>query len=472
MTARALLIAVVGALALVAAFASIPASARTTACPASNPPNELVIEGGSGQTAQLGKAFPDNLQVALANKNGCALTANLGGINLNFDAPGSGASGVFATGSIHAVVGTNSQGVATAPTFTANFTAGAYTVDVHSDYGTIELYLWNTAAGLAASIAAGAPSQEANVNAQFAQPLQARVLDANGSPVQGATVDFSVVPGVTGASATLLGEPSVTTDANGVATSPPLLANGIAGSYTATASTAGVATIATYTLDNHAAAVTLSSSSGAAQTAIVGKSFRRRLVANVLDASGQPIEGATVTFAITPATAGAGATFASGAGQATVVTSTDGVATSPAFVANTTAGTFSATATSTLTQRPLVFSLRNVAGTPATITAGAASGETAAPRARFPVRLAVTVTDKNGNPVAGAVITFRAPARGATGFFVLGPRRRTSVARVRTNAAGIAVAPPFVANRKQGGYAVSATVGGKRAAFALRNQHS
>jgi hypothetical protein len=84
----------------------------------------------------------------------------------------------------------------------------------------------------------------------------------------------------------------------------------------------------------------------------------------------------------------------------------------------------------------------------------------------------VTVADKDGNPVTGAVVTFRAPKHGATGFFVLGPHRRRSIARVRTNAAGIAVSPPFVASRKAGGYAVSATANGKRAAFALRNERS
>jgi hypothetical protein len=472
MTPRTLLGAVVGALALVAAVASVPAAAHTTACPATNHPNEIVIEGGSGQTAQLGKPFQESLQVALANKNGCPLTGNLAGLNVDFAAPGSGASGIFATGSNRAVVGTNAQGIATAPTLVANYTTGAYTVDVDSDYGTVELYLWNTAAGLAASIAAGAPTEEASVNAQFPQPLQARVLDANGNPVQGATVDFALVPGATGASATFLGQPSVTTDATGLATSPPLLANAIPGRYTATASTSGVAAIAMYALDNHAAAATLSSPSGSAQKATVDTNFRRHLGVALLDTTGQPLEGATVTFAITPAAAGAGATFAGGGQQATAVTGADGTTTSPALVANKTAGAFSATATSVLAQTPLVFTLRNVAGATASIMAGAASGETAAPHARFPVRLAVTVTDKNGNPVGGAIVTFRAPARGATGLFVHAGNRRTAVARVRTNDDGIAIAPVFVANRKTGGYAVTATTGGRRAAFALRNQAS
>jgi hypothetical protein len=45
------------------------------------------------------------------------------------------------------------------------------------------------------------------------------------------------------------------------------------------------------------------------------------------------------------------------------------------------------------------------------------------------------------------------------------------VVRVKTNADGIAVAPPFTANGKPGGFIVTATVAGTRAhaAFALVN---
>src|SRR5262249_38421260 len=69
--------------------------AAAAACPSSNPPNTLTLVAGSGQTAQLGKAFQSNLQVALANTNGCPLTGNLAGVNITFDAPGSGPSGFF-----------------------------------------------------------------------------------------------------------------------------------------------------------------------------------------------------------------------------------------------------------------------------------------------------------------------------------------------------------------------------------------
>jgi hypothetical protein len=82
--------------------------------------------------------------------------------------------------------------------------------------------------------------------------------------------------------------------------------------------------------------------------------------------------------------------------------------------------------------------------------------------------LAVTVTDANNNPVAGASVTFTAPARGARGHFAHGAR----AVRVTTSASGIAVAPVFTAGRLPGGYVVTASVAGAKraAAFALVNE--
>jgi hypothetical protein len=41
---------------------------------------------------------------------------------------------------------------------------------------------------------------------------------------------------------------------------------------------------------------------------------------------------------------------------------------------------------------------------------------------------------------------------------------------VKTNARGIAIAPPFTANGQTGGFAVTAAVAGLRTAFALVNR--
>jgi protocatechuate 3,4-dioxygenase beta subunit len=468
---RALVLAVVVA---AVALAASSAGARTLsgACPTPNPPNELVLVGGSGQTAQLGTQFAQNLQVALANTNGCPLTGSLAGVSVNFDAPGGGPSGVFAgSGSREAYVGTDSQGVATAPLFTANFTVGNYTVDAHSDFGTVDLPLSNTAGGLPSSITAtGTAGQEATINGSYGQPLQARVTDANGNPVQGANVTFSILPGPTGASASFLGAaPTATTDSNGLASSPALLANGVPGRFSATASAAGVSTVATYTLDNHAATMALQTTPMHVPSATVGSRYRSSLQARLLDASGQPIEGAPVTFAIAAADNGAGAGFLGGASQATALTDADGRATAPPLIADKTAGRFIATATASGAPTGR-YTLENLAAAPSGITAGAADGQPATVGEHFPIPLAVTVIDKNGNPVAGATVTFTAPATKASGRFTV--RRHTSrIVRVRTNSKGIAVAPPFTANASEGGYAVTAGLRNSsvRTAFSLMN---
>src|SRR5262249_17697320 len=57
----------------------------------------------------------------------------ISGVGVTFAAPSGGASGTFAGGVTSVVVTTNSGGVATAPTFTANGTAGSYTVTATAD---------------------------------------------------------------------------------------------------------------------------------------------------------------------------------------------------------------------------------------------------------------------------------------------------------------------------------------------------
>jgi adhesin/invasin len=189
----------------------------------------------------------------------------------------------------------------------------------------------------------------------------------------------------------------------------------------------------------------------------------------VLDSSGQPIEGATVTFTLPTAETGAGASFPGGGSQATATTDADGRATSPPLRANSTAGRFTATASITGVDKPVSYSLRNVAGKPTAIAAGAASGESTPAGSRFPIRLAVTVSDADDNPVAGALVNFTAPAQGPSGRF--GTRGSRTV-QVRTNASGVAIAPVFTANATPGGYIVTASVAGtqRRAAFALVNR--
>jgi hypothetical protein len=166
-------------------------------------------------------------------------------------------------------------------------------------------------------------------------------------------------------------------------------------------------------------------------------------------------------------TSAPGGSFAGGSAQASATTDAGGVAVSPPLTANDVAGAFGATATTTAAPGLVTFALRNLPARPTTITAGAASAQSAPVGARFPVRPAVVVDDAKGNPVPGARVTFTAPRQGAGGRFAGGRRTVSAV----TDASGIAVAPAFRANRTAGGYAVVASVRGaaRPAAFAFVN---
>jgi adhesin/invasin len=462
--------------------------AAAAACPTYNPPNALTLAGGTPQSAQLGAPFSDPLQVTLVNTNGCPLTTPLAGIAVTFAAPGGGPSGTFSSsGSNEVLVGTNVSGDATAPQFTANRLAGGYQLVASSDYGSVSFSLVNTASGVAATITpGGSASQSATVGSRYAQPLQATVLDVNGSPIDGATVTFTIgsAGGAAGAGGGASGpganfdgagvQVNELTNASGIATSPLFTANATAGRFTATAATVGTNDLASYPLDNIAGKPpTIRINGNAKQSAPVGAAYAKPLQVKVRDGAGRPLQGASVTFTLgaagtggagTASTAGAG--FTGGAAQATETTNAAGLATSPRLTANTTAGTFTATVTTTGTSKAARFVLHNRAGKPTAVSAGTAATESTTVGTRFPIRLAVTVTDKYGNPVAGVAVSFSAPARGASGRFG-GTKRATTT---KTDAKGIAVAPPFVANRTAGGYVVRASVAGRSAAFALVNQ--
>jgi hypothetical protein len=377
-----------------------PTGTGTSGCPLSNPPNQLTLVAGTPQTAILGSAFTDGLQVALSNSDGCPVTS-AAGVPVTFSAPSGGASGVFSTSASNtATVGADASGAVAAPPFTANTAAGSYTVTATSQYGSVSFSLTNTAAGIPARIVAiPLKSRSASVMSRYPQPLQVRVLDSDGNPVAGTTVTFTLDSGGSGACGTSTSssagasftggsaQASATTGSTGVASSPLLAANSTAGSFTATAAVSG------------------KEPSGG---------------------SGKENSGASGSDAATPVS----------------------------------------------------FSLSNLAGKPTKLTTGVGSTQSTATGTPFPIRLAVTVTDAQKNPVGGALITFSAPLAGASGHFTVhapGPHHRPRVShpyvKVKTNTCGIAVAPVFTANDTQGGYIVKATVKHARpAAFALVNE--
>ena len=107
--------------------------------------------------------------------------------------------------------------------------------------------------GAASITATGGTSQTAQVNTPFGLPLSAIVRDSTSNPVSGVTVTFTPsgsAPGVTFTG----GVNTAVTDASGLARSQTLTANALAGTYQVTASAAGVANPAVFTLTNVAGA--------------------------------------------------------------------------------------------------------------------------------------------------------------------------------------------------------------------------
>jgi hypothetical protein len=93
---------------------------------------------------------------------------------------------------------------------------------------------------------------------------------------------------------------------------------------------------------------------------------------------------------------------------------------------------------------------------PAQISVSAGNGQSAAINTDFAIPLAAIVRDVNGNPLAGIVVTFTAPAGGASGTFPGG----VLVVTANTDVNGIATAPTFTANGTVGSYSVLATTAG------------
>ena len=201
------------------------------------------------QSATVSSNFATALQATVKDASGNPVS----GISVTFTAPGTGPSGTF-SGSITASSNTNSSGVATAPILTANSQAGGpYTVTAMvAGVATPANYSLTNTAGTPASITAtvGTP-QSATVSTSFATALQATVKDASGNPVNGVSVTFTA-PG-SGSTATFSGSTTASSNTNssGVAIAPILTANSQAGGpYTVTATVAGVATAANYSLTN------------------------------------------------------------------------------------------------------------------------------------------------------------------------------------------------------------------------------
>jgi hypothetical protein len=319
----------------------------------------IAATSGTPQSHAVNGAFGQPL-VATVTTNG----APEGGITVTFTAPSTGASGTFSDStSTTANAITDSTGIATSPAFLANGTAGAYTVmaAVSGVPTPASFSLANTTGPPAAITATSGTPQSTAIDTAFSAPLVATVVDSGQNPVSGALVTFTApATGAGGGFAnTMTNTTTATTNANGVAISAPFTADGTSGSYTVTASVAGVTAPANFSLTNSpGAAATITATGGTPQTAEASKPFTAPLVATVLDGASNPVSGVLVTF--TAPTTGASGTFTNGTSTETDITTATGTATSSTFTANATVGgPYTVTASISALSTVASFSLTN-----------------------------------------------------------------------------------------------------------------
>jgi hypothetical protein len=201
-----------------------------------------------------------------------------------------------------------------------------------------------------------------------------------------------------------------------------------------------------------APAESIAATSGTPQSATVSTAFGAPLVATVTK-GGSPMSGALVTFTA-PAT-GASGTFAGGVNTAT--TNASGVATSAVFTANGTAGAYMVTVSVTGTTMTAGFSVTNTAVVAASVAAASGTPQSATVSTAFGAPLVATVLASNASPVSGVVVTFTAPATGASGTFA---SNSNATETDTTDASGVATSSTFTANGTTGVYTVTATVSG------------
>ena len=135
----------------------------------------------------------------------------------------SGQAWLTVTGTTNGVIGLSFTANNTVNTRTSNLTVCGARVTVTQTADTAASIA--KAAGTGQTVAPGLP---------FATALEVKIKDAAGQPVQGVPVTFTVVPGVTGASATFASKPvmPVLTNSSGEATAPKLTANSVTGVFT------------------------------------------------------------------------------------------------------------------------------------------------------------------------------------------------------------------------------------------------
>ena len=265
------------------------------------------------------------------------------------------------------------------------------------------------------------------------------VRNADGAPVAGVTVFFSVMTG-----GGTVASPSAVSNAQGIATAGDWVLGPSSGTQLLSAQVpqSGVSNnplIFAATAASGAPAIVIALSP-TQQVAQVGTLVASAPSVVVRDAGGNPVPGVSVTFAVT-----------AGGGQlqnAIRTTNAQGVATVTSWRVGNAPGTNTVIATvGSLT--PVTFSATATAGSPAQLQKVAGDNQTAAVNRPVPIAPQVRVLDSGGNGVAGVVVNFAVATGGGSAV----------VASVTTGADGSATVGAWILGPTPGTNTLTATAG-------------
>jgi adhesin/invasin len=361
-----------------------------TAIGAAGTPTQLIITAGDNQSAPVNRPVPIAPQVRVVDAAGNGVVD----IPVTFTI-GSGDGSVIVGNVV-----TGSDGRATVGAWILGTTLGLHTLVASAPNLGQVTFTATATGGAAASMQPISLVSQPGIAGQAATSIPSVVVrDAQGNPVAGVTVTFSVTAGggtVTGG--------TVVTDASGVATATSWTFGVTAGLNTVTASAAGLPSVI-FSSTTTGIPTQVAVFNGNNQAAVQGTAVAIAPSVRVTDVGGQGVGGVPVTFAVT-----------GGGGSLTgpsVLTDATGVAT---------VGSWTLGAAATQTLSATVTATGTIAGNPVTFTATAATqlAITQQPPANVAsgVNFTVTVQLRNASnalaQVSGVPLTISVASGGGT----------------------------------------------------------
>ena len=384
----------------------------------------LVVTTQPSATAASGAPFAQQprVQIQDANGNNVAAVGRAITAELVSGPPGSSLMGTptVATNAGGLAVFTNLGITGPAGSYTLNFT-GANLTGATSNPVTLT-------AGAATRVAFTVQPANTTAGSAITPAVRVAIQDALGQTVTSASNAVTISIGRNTGGGSLSGTATVNA-VNGVATFSDLAIDRAGTGYTLIASAGGLAgaTSASFNISAGPAAAIAAANSMPATT-VAGGTVSPAPAVRVTDASGNPVAGVNVTFAV------AGGAANGSVSGGTQTTNAAGIAAVGSWTIGTGAGTqYSVTATAAgLSGSPVTFSTTATAGTAgklAITVQPATSGASGVPLAPQPQ---VRLLDANDNPVLQ-------PGIPITATIFSGPGGSVNGATVNTNASGIAV---------------------------------